>query len=290
MSVARPLARLRLLTGRLHNLRPRAAGFASMPIPRLAPSSPRPLPPSSPPPKSTSVRQTPRSEQPYTAAELKHLEAHFSPEQLAALLAAEKAIDAGDLARKTARRRGDPFALPYLDDLSTIDPIVDFVPPELAASVHVPPHGIPGTRDPELDYLTDSEDPEGAAFAKLAQRTGMSVATLRNLRTRLMVSHSVTNQTRMGKIRKIYALAVAGNGQGLLGVGEGKSVESEDAIRQATYMAMRNMEPIPRFEARTIFGDVVVKLGAVEMKVFSRPPGTSCPYPPVSACVEWCRC
>jgi len=210
--------------------------------------------------------------EPYSSSELAELRSHFSPEQLLALLAGEKAIDRFDFEVKSERRRGDPFGLNYLDDLSTIDPVLDFpLTPAGFGKEVIPRQNVPSIHDPELNYSED--DQEGDVFRKLSQRTGMPLKELRNLRTRLMISHSVTNQTRMGKIRKIYALAIAGNGNGLLGVGEGKSVESEDAIRQATYMAMRNMEPIPRYEGRTIYGDVEVKEGAVEMKLFTRPPG-----------------
>lgn len=77
----------------------------------------------------------------------------------------------------------------------------------------------------------------------------------------------------MGKIQKIYSLAVAGNGNGLVGIGEGKATEYEDSQRIAVYMAVRNLEPIPRYEGRTIYGDVKVKVGAVELGLFTRPPG-----------------
>lgn len=206
----------------------------------------------------------------YTPQEIEELQSHFSPEQLSALLAGENAIDRADFERRMGRRRGDPMMLHYLDDLTSLDPVLDFLPKPKPGEP-MPRQVIPEIKDPVLKPTDD--DVEGDVFKKLSARTGMPVGELRNLRTRLMVSHSVTNQTRMGKIRKIYALAVAGNGNGLLGIGEGKSVESEDAIRQATYMAMRNMEPIPRYEGRTIYGDVKVKQGAVEMKLFTRPPG-----------------
>ncbi|KAF8533182.1 ribosomal protein S5, C-terminal domain-containing protein [Trichophaea hybrida] len=229
---------------------------------------------------------SPRAE-PYSPSELAELRSQFSPQQLSALLAGEKAIDRFDFEVKSERRRGDPFGLNYLDDLSTIDPIIDFPPTSAGfGKDSIARQNVPSIHDPELKYLEDDE--EGDVFRKLSHRTGMPLKELKKLRTRLMISHSVTNQTRMGKIRKIYALAIAGNGNGLLGVGEGKSAESEDAIRQATYMAMRNMEPIPRYEGRTIYGDVEVKQGAVEMKLFTRPPGFGVRCS--SHIFEMCRC
>ena len=84
---------------------------------------------------------------------------------------------------------------------------------------------------------------------------------------------SVVNQTRLGKVRRAYRLSIAGNGNGLLGIGEGKSDEAADAKTQSQYRAIRNMQPIPRYENRTIFGDVTGKVGAVELQLMHRPPG-----------------
>jgi small subunit ribosomal protein S5 len=218
---------------------------------------------------------TPRTAS-YSAADLEELKSHFTPDQLSALLTGESAIDRTDFERRAQRRGGDPLSLKYLDDLSTLDPVLDLLPegaqlPKTKNEWISPPQRLPPINDPDLKY--SEEDQEGDMLRNLAAHTGMPMTELKNVRSRIMVMHSVTNQTRMGKIRKVYCLAVAGNGNGLLGVGEGKATEGEDAIRQATYMAIRNMEPIPRYEGRTIYGDVEVKQGAVEMKVFTRPPG-----------------
>jgi hypothetical protein len=35
------------------------------------------------------------------------------------------------------------------------------------------------------------------------------------------------------------------------------------------------MQPVPRYENRTIFGDVTGKVGAVELQLMHRPPGMS---------------
>jgi small subunit ribosomal protein S5 len=95
------------------------------------------------------------------------------------------------------------------------------------------------------------------------------------MRVKTLVTHSVTNQTRMGKIRSMYYLTIAGNGDGLLGVGEGKSVEPEEGRKQSVMSAIRNMRPVPRYENRTIFGDLEMKVGATKVQLFSRPPGKS---------------
>jgi small subunit ribosomal protein S5 len=101
----------------------------------------------------------------------------------------------------------------------------------------------------------------------------MTRPELKGVRTKVLVSHRVVNQTRLGKIASQYYLAIAGNGNGLLGIGEGKSAEDVDASKQAQMAAIRNMVPIPRYEGRTIFGEVKGKVGAVELKLIAKPPG-----------------
>ncbi|KAL3472125.1 ribosomal protein S5, C-terminal domain-containing protein [Aspergillus californicus] len=130
----------------------------------------------------------------------------------------------------------------------------------------------PGKDDDRQAMKVQMEEPS-EALLMLMKMTGYEQEKIRSLRTKTLVKHSVTNQTRLGKIRSSYILAVAGNGKGLLGIGEGKSHEIGDAQTQATYRAIRNMQPIPRYEERTIFGDVRGKSGAVELKLMSRPPG-----------------
>jgi small subunit ribosomal protein S5 len=108
---------------------------------------------------------------------------------------------------------------------------------------------------------------------RLSKQTGMSTQFLRSLRWKHLVRHRVTNQTRLGKIHSMYYLTVAGNENGLLGIGEGKSTVDEEAARNALLKAYRNLTPIPRYENRTIFGDVKGKVGATELELYTRPPG-----------------
>ncbi|OOQ89289.1 mitochondrial 37S ribosomal protein MRPS5 [Penicillium brasilianum] len=111
------------------------------------------------------------------------------------------------------------------------------------------------------------------ALKSLLLATGYTANQIRDFRLKTLVSHSVVNQTRLGKVRRAYRLSIAGNGNGLLGIGEGKSEEAADAKTQSQYRAIRNMQPIPRYENRTIFGDVNGKVGAVELQLMHRPPG-----------------
>jgi small subunit ribosomal protein S5 len=103
----------------------------------------------------------------------------------------------------------------------------------------------------------------------------MPVTKLKQLRVKKLVQHRVANQTRMGKIAKQYILMIAGDRKGLLGIGEGSAVESEQALMKARRNAIRGMVPIPRYENRTIFGDIKGKVGATELELYTRPPGKS---------------
>ena len=137
---------------------------------------------------------------------------------------------------------------------------------------------IPPLADPNIRYENETADSDGAEDAephvkRLMKQTGYTREQIRRFRIKVLVTKRVVNVTRMGKISSMYFLAIAGNGRGLLGVGEGKADEPEAAREQATMAAIRNMVPIARYEDRTIFGDVKGKVGAVELELFTRPPG-----------------
>ena len=130
----------------------------------------------------------------------------------------------------------------------------------------------PKKKKKATDGTQPVEEPS-PALVRLMQMTGYNRQQIQQLRVKTVVQHNITNQTRMGKVNKIYMLSIAGNGNGLIGVGEGKSEEIGDAALQAQYRAIRNMRPILRYEGRTIFGDVKGKVGAVELELSARPPG-----------------
>lgn len=119
----------------------------------------------------------------------------------------------------------------------------------------------------------DQEEEASPALLRLMQMTGFNRKQISTLRVKTIYDHQVTNQTRMGKINKIYMLSIAGNSHGLIGVGEGKSEDTSEARMQSQYRAIRNMQPILRYEERTIFGDVKGKVGATELQLYNRPPG-----------------
>ncbi|KAI4200505.1 MAG: hypothetical protein LQ350_003875 [Teloschistes chrysophthalmus] len=144
---------------------------------------------------------------------------------------------------------------------------------------------------PKLKILkpkTRDDDDIDAATRRLMRQTGFDARQIRRFRVKILVTHRVVNQTRLGKIQSIYCLAVAGNGKGLIGIGEGKSAENHEAFTQARNAAVRNMQPIPMYESRTIFGDVKGKVSATEVELMTRPPGFGVRCQ--SLIFEMCRC
>ncbi|EAT77533.2 hypothetical protein SNOG_14990 [Parastagonospora nodorum SN15] len=263
------------------------------------------------------------------------LEKKYSASQIAAIKAAESAIDTRDVITQ-GQRRSDPWRLPYEDDLAEVDPVTDkrirLGPDDVKGKFYFRlanemerdeaisqianenlakmfPEGMPegelnadqekqiqrtafeaaitqAALDPRATFT--SKDPEtlkiladprhnlvNPDLPRLENRMylGWDKQKLRSIRVKTLVTHGVTNQTRMGKIRSLYYLTIAGNQDGLLGVGEGKSVEPEEGRKQSIMSAIRNMRPVPRYENRTTFGDLERKVGATKVQLFARPPG-----------------
>lgn len=120
--------------------------------------------------------------------------------------------------------------------------------------------------------VVDPRDPDGI-YDRLRKQTGLTLDDIFGLESKVVVQHQVTNQTRLGRVRSMYCLAIAGNKNGLLGIGQAKGQEAGNTMALAKVNAIRNMKPIPRYEERTIYGDVEAKVSAVKVKLMARPPG-----------------
>jgi small subunit ribosomal protein S5 len=83
----------------------------------------------------------------------------------------------------------------------------------------------------------------------------------------------VTQQTGKGKIHRQYCMMIVGNGDGLVGYGEGKDEDATRAADKAFAQAVRNMDWVERFEDRTIWTDIDSKLGATRVILRPRPVG-----------------
>ena len=90
---------------------------------------------------------------------------------------------------------------------------------------------------------------------------------------RAMCMRFVKQQTSKGKVHRISVLVVVGNGNGLLGIGEGKDSDGINAIARAFPEAVRNMDYVERFENRTIWTEMEDKFGSTRIILRPRPVG-----------------
>jgi len=102
---------------------------------------------------------------------------------------------------------------------------------------------------------------------------GYSSKQLKNLVRIPIFSRRITQQTGKGKIHRMYAMVVVGNGDGLVGYGEGKDEDAPRASEKAFVQAVRNMDWVERFEKRTIWTEMETKLGATRIILRPRPVG-----------------
>lgn len=133
----------------------------------------------------------------------------------------------------------------------------------------------------------DAQDDQGQ-YTELKQLTGMTLEELKSIYTKIVVVRYVHNQTRLGKIRSTSIMAIAGNGNGRLGLGMGKSTQLDVASGTAVMLAIRNMKPLRRYENRTIFGNITSKLGGTVVELSARPPGMSS-HSPLSSALHFPR-
>ncbi|KAI8615952.1 ribosomal protein S5, C-terminal domain-containing protein, partial [Chytriomyces sp. MP71] len=93
------------------------------------------------------------------------------------------------------------------------------------------------------------------------------------LQKRILLVRKVARVTKGGKIRTTSAVVVVGNGNGVAGYGEGRAADTNGAITKATALAIKNMIPFPRFQHRTVFGDIVHQYQSVRLDIKTAPPG-----------------
>ncbi|KAJ8081675.1 28S ribosomal protein S5, mitochondrial [Marasmius tenuissimus] len=88
-----------------------------------------------------------------------------------------------------------------------------------------------------------------------------------------LVQRWTTQQTGKGKIKHFQVFHVAGDGNGMLGLGIGMDEERENAFQKAKIDALRNMDYVDRFENRTIWTDMKSKFRSTQIIMRPRPTG-----------------
>lgn len=117
----------------------------------------------------------------------------------------------------------------------------------------------------------------GGKMVKAGQQVGLDERGVRDLKTKILLSKSVINVTMLGRVQSTFVLAMAGTGDGRLGIGQAKGLDAIEATRQARLRAVRSMKPVPRYESRTIYGNTEAKVSATVVQLMHRPPGSSFP-------------
>ncbi|KAH6608010.1 37S ribosomal s5 [Trichoderma cornu-damae] len=139
--------------------------------------------------------------------------------------------------------------------------------------------GVEGLYKSAADPEDEGQDDDGR-YQEIKRLTGMSLRDIQSIYRKVLVTRWVTNQTRLGKVRSTSIVAIAGNGNGRLGLGIAKSTEAGLAAETAQLLAIRNMKPIRRYENRTIYGNAKAKVSGTVVELFARPPGFGlrCPH------------
>ena len=91
---------------------------------------------------------------------------------------------------------------------------------------------------------------------------------------RVVAINRVAKVVKGGRRFSFSALVVAGNGNGKVGYGTGKSNEVPMAISKAERIAKKNAEPIVMKESRTIPHEVIGTFGAARVILMPAAPGT----------------
>lgn len=108
----------------------------------------------------------------------------------------------------------------------------------------------------------------------LSKLTGLDPRYISNLYVRPIVMKRVSLKTSKGNIPNFFVMTIVGDRKGTIGLGIGKS---RDGIRvaavKAHWNAVKNLTPIPRYEDRTIVGDIDYKYHAVKLYMRSAPAG-----------------
>lgn len=146
---------------------------------------------------------------------------------------------------------------------------------------HIPQIQAPDRSDLVLRFQSPSSNKKQAVYMNrreiasgLAKLTGLDQRYIANLYVRPIVMKRVSCQTSKGKIPNFYALTVVGDKKGMIGLGEGKSRNGmRTALIKAHWNAVKNLNPIPRYDNRTILGNIDYKFHAVKLFFKSAPPG-----------------
>jgi small subunit ribosomal protein S5 len=88
-----------------------------------------------------------------------------------------------------------------------------------------------------------------------------------------LVTKRVVQQGGKGRMASWYVLTVAGNGEGLVGFGEGKDKDNARATEKSFIAACKDLDWVDRFEGRTLWNNIETKWGSTRVYLRPRPVG-----------------
>jgi len=202
------------------------------------------------------------------------LKKYYPDHLISSILAAETVTTPQMMSEKIGRP--SMFATNYAEDYAEYDPLFDHAQGEWVDKSQ-PRQPIPQRAPRDLrqaDDVMSSSSHTAINLTNLEKSTGLRTEFLSKLRVKLLLRKRVVNMVTTGKKRSMYALAVVGDGNGHIGIGQGKSQDPAGALRDAHWQAAKNIMYIPRFKERTIYGNVDIKKGAVHIQLRAARPGS----------------
>lgn len=181
-----------------------------------------------------------------------------------------------------------PFRLRDFASIQSIlhvpDPILDSViKQKIEPSIHLPKTGEvqlhnlnPDTNGPIFRKHGRGLDADqtDALERKISQVTPLSLEEVRALHRYTVELKRVVHQTKKGRVARYYVMVVAGNGRGMVGVGQGNAPTPRAAGQAALVEAVKSMDFIERYEGRTIPLNWENKFSATKVFLRPRPAGT----------------
>ena len=131
-----------------------------------------------------------------------------------------------------------------------------------------------GIRDEEAEEMEELDDEETMGDVRdTTSESPLTPKQVAKLHNYPLIMRRVTQQTGKGKIHSMYSLVVVGDGNGLVGYGEGKDAEAAVAREKALAKALRSMDYVERFEKRTFWTEIESKFGSTKIILRPRPVG-----------------
>ncbi|GAC94082.1 hypothetical protein PHSY_001651 [Pseudozyma hubeiensis SY62] len=180
----------------------------------------------------------------------------------------------------------DPVLDPHPDNVIRSTPTTSTPYPSSVTFLNEPRMFEPTPPSADSLVLSSGSDADEVNSEQyLSTVTPLSVKEVRDLHRHAIVLKRVVHMTTKGKDASMYALVIAGNGNGLVGYGEGKDTNASKAGRKAFHEAVKNLDSVGIHKgsdgSRTIETQVEAKWGASRVVMRPRPAGFGLRVPPV---------